>query len=174
VIPIQDVIPSPKTPVVTIGLLVLAAVEFLLARWTDAPAGSGWFYGAVNMLLLWIFGDNVEGRLGHGRFAALFGLGAAASAVAGMLTTPAPPEALLLTSGAVAGVMGAYFVLYPRSRVLTLFPLPVKLVEIPAVFFLGMFFVLHLPAGKPLLVQTLTGFGVGASLCFVLRKPLVW
>jgi hypothetical protein len=64
VIPIQDVIPSQKTPVVTIALLVVAAVEFLLARSVDGPAGSGWFYGPVNMLLLWIFGDNVEGRLG--------------------------------------------------------------------------------------------------------------
>jgi Rhomboid family len=174
VIPIQDVIPSQKTPVVTIGLLVLAAVEFLLALWVDAPAGPGRLYGPVNMLLLWVFGDNVESRLGHGRFAALFVLCAAASAIAGTLTRPGPLAALLLTSGAVSGVMGAYFVLYPRSRVLTFFPVPLTLVEIPAVFFLGMFFVLHLPAGTPLLVQALAGFGVGALLCLVLRKPLVW
>jgi membrane associated rhomboid family serine protease len=172
VIPIQDVIPSQKTPVVTIGLLVLAAVEFLLAPWVEASAGSGRWYGPVNMLLLWIFGDNVESRLGHRRFAAFFVLCAAASAVSGTLTAPA--AAIVLTSGAVAGVMGAYFVLYPRSRVLTFFPLPVRLVEVPAVFFLGLFFLLHLAAGTPALLQAVTGFGVGALLCFVLRKPVIW
>ena len=86
---------------------------------------------AGNLLFLWIFGDNVEDRLGHGRFL-LFYL--AAGAVAALAQTALDPGSLMPmvgASGAIAGVMGAYFVLYPHSRVLMLFPFPSIIFEVP-------------------------------------------
>ena len=72
-----------------------------------------------NMLYLWIFGDNVEDRLGHGRFL-VFYLGAGAcAAILQTLFDPFSCVPMVGASGAIAGVMGAYFVLYPYSRVLT-------------------------------------------------------
>jgi membrane associated rhomboid family serine protease len=88
-------------------------------------------------------------------------------------------------SGAVAGVMGAYFVLYPRSRVLTLFPFPLMLFEIPAVYLLGLWFVLQFVSGLGSLSATaegamaggvafwahVAGFGTGIALVFLFRRP---
>ena len=76
-----------------------------------------------NMWWLWIFGDNVEDRLGHGRFIVFYLLCGIAAAVGQMLIDPFSTLPTIGASGAIAGVMGAYFVLYPRSRVLTLIPI---------------------------------------------------
>ncbi len=88
-------------------------------------------------------------------------------------------------SGAVAGVMGAYFVLYPKSRVLTLFPFPLMLIEIPAVYLLGLWFVLQFVSGLGSLAPPaegqlaggvafwahIAGFAAGVLLIFVFRRP---
>ena len=76
-----------------------------------------------NMLYLWIFGDNVEDRMGHGRFVVFYLLCGAAAALAQTMFDPDSPVPMVGASGAIAGVMGAYFVLYPRSRIVTLLPL---------------------------------------------------
>ena len=81
---------------------------------------------------------------------------------AAMLASRWQPWPLVLSSGAVAGVLGGYFALYPRSRVLTLFPLPVELFEVPAVFFLCMFVIVHLPGGRGALVEVAAGLAAGA------------
>ena len=173
--PISDVIPSRTTPFVTVGLIVLNALAFLLELWlpdrelqgfmytygvvpayfswssvlTSMFLHSGWLHFGGNMLYLWIFGDNVEDRLGHVRYL-LFYLACGAFAAFGQVA--ANPNSLVPmvgASGAIAGVMGAYFVLYPHSRVLTavfiLFFL--DLVEIPAIFFLGIWFLMQLFSG---------------------------
>ena len=173
-IPVQDVIPSRSTPLVTVGLLIVASLALIIALWMGCANRLAMIYAPIHMLFLWIFGDNVEGRIGPVRFAALFLLAGAAGVAAHTLMTPQLPQATLLASGGVAGVLGAYFVLYPRSRVLTFFPLPFTLLEIPAVFYLGIFFVLHLPAGGAMLTQLVAGFAIGGLVCVALRKPVVW
>jgi membrane associated rhomboid family serine protease len=101
------------------------------------------------MVYLWIFGDNVEDCLGHFAYL-LFYLGAgAAAAILQLLFNPFSAIPMLGASGAIAGVMGAYFVLYPRSRVLTAIFIVIffDLVEIPAVFFLGIWFLMQILSG---------------------------
>jgi membrane associated rhomboid family serine protease len=170
--PVSDVIPSRSTPFVTVGLIVLNSLAFLyewqlgdrelerfLFRFGAVPAylswssiltsmflHSGWLHFGGNMLYLWIFGDNVEDRFGHLSFLAFY-LFCGALAVFGQVwVTPYSLVPMIGASGAIAGVMGAYFVLYPQSRVLTavfvLFFL--DLIEIPAVFFLGIWFLMQL------------------------------
>lgn len=139
------------------------------ARWTDPAwamaqgiptAGvtplltSMFLHGGIihllsNMWSLVIFGDNVEDRLGHGRFLAFYLL---SGVIAGLVHTITDLDSTIPTigaSGAIAGVLGAYIVLYPKSRVLTLIPIffyPL-LTEIPAFIFLGLWFFLQLLSG---------------------------
>jgi membrane associated rhomboid family serine protease len=170
--PVSDVIPSRTTPYVTYGLIVLNSLIFLL-EWRLTPQEleqlvrvygvvpaafswlslltsqflhAGWVHFGGNMLYLWIFGDNVEDSLGHVRFTVFYLLcGATAGLVQG-LVHPHSLTAMIGGSGAIAGVMGAYFVLYPRSQVLTAIFVIIylELVEIPAVFFLGIWFLMQL------------------------------
>lgn len=105
----------------------------------------GLFHLASNMLYLWIFGDNVEDRLGHARFLLLYlGSGVAAAAVH-ILVDPTSSIPMVGASGAVAGILGAYLLLFPAARVVTLVPLgmTLKAIEIPAFFFLGIWFLLQ-------------------------------
>lgn len=110
----------------------------------------GWLHFLGNMLFLWIFGDNVEDRFGRLPFLIFYlGCGAAASA-AHLASAPGSAVPTIGASGAIAGVMGAYMFLYPKSRVLALLPLGIMLVDIvlPAPFFLGYWFVLQLVQGS--------------------------
>jgi membrane associated rhomboid family serine protease len=109
----------------------------------------GWMHLIGNMLYLYIFGDNVEDRLGHGGYAAFYlmaGVGAALTEVYFQQESIAP---MIGASGAIAGVLGAYFLLYPRSRVLTVIPLFVffPIVEVSAFFYLGFWFLLQFLQG---------------------------
>jgi membrane associated rhomboid family serine protease len=173
--PVSDVIPSRTTPFVTVGLIVINAVVFLyelqLSRpelqlfallfgvvpanfnvttlFTSMFIHEGWLHLLGNMLYLWIFGDNVEDRLGHAGFAVFYlvcGSTAALGQVAVNVDSTVP---MIGASGAIAGVMGAYLVLYPHSRVLTVVFLLffMDMVEIPAVFFLGIWFIKELFSG---------------------------
>jgi membrane associated rhomboid family serine protease len=102
-----------------------------------------------NMLYLWIFGDNVEDRMGHARFIAFYVLCGIAAALAQTFANPDSPVPMVGASGAIAGVMGAYIVMYPRSRIVTLIPIFIfiQLVEVPAVIFLGLWFLLQFISG---------------------------
>ena len=82
----------------------------------------GWMHVIGNMWYLWIFGDNVEDRVGHGRFIVFYLLCGIAAALGQVAVDPTSTLPTIGASGAIAGVMGAYFVLYPHSRVLTLIP----------------------------------------------------
>src|SRR5262245_62970604 len=101
------------------------------------------------MWYLWIFGDNVEDRVGHGRFIVFYLLCGIVAAIAQIAVDPDSQLPMLGASGAIAGVMGAYFVLYPQSRVLTAIFIVIffDVVEIPAVFFLGIWFLMQLLSG---------------------------
>ena len=100
---------------------------------------------AANMLYLWIFADNVEDRLGHGRFLTLYLGSGAAAAVTQLLMTPTSSLPLVGASGAIAGVLGAYLLLFPAARIVTWIPLGFfwNTVEIPAFIFLGLWFLLQ-------------------------------
>src|SRR5262249_10199107 len=141
-IPLRDVIPSRTTPYVTITIVVINALVFLYefslsdqqvnnfvfsyglvpayfswpAVFTSMFLHGGFLHIAGNMLYLWIFGDNVEDRMGHGRFIVFYLLCGIAAALAQTLTVPDSMVPMVGASGAIAGVMGAYFILYPQSR----------------------------------------------------------
>jgi membrane associated rhomboid family serine protease len=206
--PVSDVIPSKTTPYVTIGLISLNVITFLyelqLSRrelqlltyafgvlpgsfsWptlvTSMFLHAGWMHVIGNMLYLWIFGDNVEDRLGHGGYL-LFYLACGAAAALGQVAVSGDSLIPMIgASGAIAGVMGAYFVLYPHSRVLTVVFLVffLDIVEIPAIFFLGIWFVKELFSGVGSIGTSaltggvafwahIVGFAVGALAGLVLR-----
>lgn len=173
--PISDVIPSRTTPFVTVGLIALNAVAFFYELQLSRPElqvftqvfgvvpanfswptvltsmflHGGWMHFLGNMLYLWIFGDNVEDRLGHLLYLGFYLFCGAAAALGQVMVHPLSAIPMIGASGAIAGVMGAYFVLYPRSKVLTAVFVFVfmDLVEIPAIFFLGIWFLMQLFSG---------------------------
>ena len=108
----------------------------------------GFFHILSNMWFLWVFGDNVEDRMGHGRFLLFYLLGGVAAALAQGLFTPASPIPMIGASGAVSAILGAYYVLFPRayvvSVVLFIFPL---FVTFPAGVYLGYWAFLQLLQG---------------------------
>jgi hypothetical protein len=108
----------------------------------------GWLHLIGNMWSLFIFGDNVEDTFGHGRFL-LFYLGCGVvAAMAQLAMAPHSTLPMVGASGAIAGVMGAYFTLFPHARVLTLVPIIFFVViEIPAYVFLGLWFLLQFLSG---------------------------
>jgi membrane associated rhomboid family serine protease len=146
----------------------------------------GWLHLFGNMLYLWIFGDNVEDRLGHFGYL-VFYLASGATAALGQVAVSAGSTIPMIgASGAIAGVMGAYFVLFPHSRVLTVVFLLffMDIIEIPAIFFLGIWFVKELFSGVGSLgAESLNGgvavwahvvgFAVGAltGLVWRVREP---
>lgn len=110
----------------------------------------GWAHLIGNMLYLYIFGDNVEDRLGHAAylfFYLLSGVGAALIEVFFQRNSTVP---LIGASGAIAGVLGAYFLLFPRAKILTLIPLVIffPVVEVSAFFFLGFWFLMQFIQGS--------------------------
>jgi membrane associated rhomboid family serine protease len=109
----------------------------------------GWAHLLGNMLYLWIFGDNVEDRLGHVKYL-VFYLGAGfVATLSHAASNPASTVPSIGASGAIAGVLGAYLVMFPRARVVTLIPLGffIRLAELPALLVLGFWFVLQLFSG---------------------------
>jgi membrane associated rhomboid family serine protease len=126
---------------------------------------ASWEHILGNMLFLWIFGNNVEDTLGRIRFAAFYLAGGiAATAVQSFVTlsygTPGDARVPNLgASGAIAAVLGAYFLLIPRAKVLT-FVAPFFFFEIPALIFLGIWFLFQLVSGGYSFVQPEAGGGV--------------
>jgi membrane associated rhomboid family serine protease len=105
----------------------------------------GWSHILGNMMYLWIFGDNVEDRVGHLRYLLFYVLVGGAAAAAQIYTQPKSQVPMLGASGAIAGILGAYFVLYPGAKVSTLIPLGFfsRIVDVPAFFFLGFWFLIQ-------------------------------
>ncbi|RME87646.1 MAG: rhomboid family intramembrane serine protease [Anaerolineae bacterium] len=109
----------------------------------------GWFHLLSNMWTLYIFGDNVEGRMGHGRYLVFYLLSGVAAALLQVFILPFSRVPMIGASGAIAGVLGAYMILFPQSRVVTLLPIFFffTFVEIPAVFYLGFWFLSQVYSG---------------------------
>ncbi|MDJ0781467.1 MAG: rhomboid family intramembrane serine protease [Desulfosarcinaceae bacterium] len=123
----------------SIGQQVFAFFSFMFLH-------GGFLHLLFNMWSLYIFGDNIEDRLGSLRYLAFYILCGLASGAVHMLLNPTSNVPTIGASGAIAGVMGAYLLLFPGSKVLTLIPIIIIpwFVEIPAFFFLGLWFLMQL------------------------------
>jgi membrane associated rhomboid family serine protease len=116
---------------------------------TDLFLHGGWLHILGNMLFLWIFGDNVEDAMGHGRFLVFYLLCGVVANLAHIAANPLSTEPTIGASGAIAGVLGAYLVLYPGARVLCLVPLWIflQLVWVPALLFVPIWVGIQLVSG---------------------------
>lgn len=121
----------------------------------------GWLHIGSNMLYLWVFGDNIEDRLGHLKYLFFYLLMGILAGLVQMMLDIRSAVPVIGASGAVAGVLGAYLVSCPRARVLAIIPLLFifTLAELPAVIFLGFWFVLQLFSG-------LATIGVNVSIAW--------
>jgi membrane associated rhomboid family serine protease len=141
----------------------------------------GWLHLLGNMLFLWIFGDNVEDRLGHVKFLVFYLLAGIAATLAQFALAPHSSVPNVGASGAIAGVLGAYILMFPQSRVNVL--LGRQIVAMPAVIVLGMWIVLQLVSGVGTIAYTdesanvggvaymahIGGFAAGLLMAFLLR-----
>ena len=109
----------------------------------------GWFHVLSNMWILVIFGDNVENRLGGGKYLAFYLFSGIAAAMLQSFFMPGSTVPMIGASGAIAGVLGAYLILYPHSRIASLVPILFifTIVEVPATIFLGFWFISQLFSG---------------------------
>jgi membrane associated rhomboid family serine protease len=140
---------------------------------------AGFLHVGGNMLYLWIFGKNAEDTLGHTRFTLFYLLSGVAAALTQVLASPASEVPMIGASGAVSGVLGAYLILFPQARVLTLviFGFFWRLVSIPAVVVLGFWIVLQVlnglrsfgEAGSVAWFAHIGGFFAGMLLLIVMR-----
>jgi rhomboid family protein len=210
VIPLRDSLRPSRAPLINYALIAAnlavflyelslgVRLEALLGTWGLVPADlrpaqlvtsmflhGGWFHLLGNMLFLHIFGDNVEDRLGHGRYLALYLLSGVAAGAAQALALPASEIPMVGASGAIAGVAGAYLLFFPRARVVTVVPLFLFLhvIEVPAILYLAAWFLWQLASGVSTIGQAgdaeggvafwahVGGFVVGMILGPVLRRP---
>ena len=121
----------------------------------------GWFHILSNMWVLFIFGDNIEDRLGGGRYLIFYLLSGVAAGLMESFVLAGSDVPMIGASGAIAGVLGAYLVLYPRARIASLVPIIFifTIIEIPAVLFLLFWFISQLFSGW-LTLQGSTGSGI--------------
>ncbi len=158
-----------------LSLPVLAVVTSLFLH-------GGWLHLLGNMLYLWIFGNNVEDRLGRPLFLGFYLLGGVVAGLAQVAISPDSTVPLIGASGAIAATLGAYLVLFPRARILSLVFLGFfyQLIEVPALLVLGFWFVLQLIDGVASLGATnaqggvaffahIGGFVAGALVAAVIR-----
>jgi membrane associated rhomboid family serine protease len=174
-IPLRDTQPSYSPPVVTVLIIVLNILVFLfqvsldpyernyfIATYGIVPdrlhstslltsmfLHGGWLHLIGNMWFLWIYGDNVEDVLGHGKYALFYILCGVAAALVHVLLNADSRVPTIGASGAIAGVMGAYLVKFPHSKIVTLFPILIffTTAEIPAVFMLLYWFAIQIFSG---------------------------
>ncbi|MDQ2966328.1 MAG: rhomboid family intramembrane serine protease [Chloroflexota bacterium] len=141
------------------GAVPARVTEALASGWlaSDAALGlltsvflhGGWIHLLGNMLFLWIFGNNVEDRLGRVAFLGFYLFAGIAAALTQVAIAPTSTAPVIGASGAIAATLGVYIVLYPRARILSLVFLGFfyQLIEVPAVLILGFWFVLQLIDG---------------------------
>ena len=205
--PIGDDNSSRRTvPLVTYALIALNVLFFvvelsggdaLIEKWAFVPSRFlanplgesltlitsmfmhvGWLHLGSNMLYLWIFGDNVEDRFGHVQFAVFYLLCGLAAAFAQLAFDPGSNVPNLGASGAVAGVLGAYILLFPQGKVRVL--QGQQVIQVPALIVIGLWIVLQLFSGIGSIASTaqaggvaymahIGGFVAGLGLTFLLR-----
>lgn len=120
-----------------------------LTLFTSLFIHGSWLHLGGNMLYLWVFGDNVEDAFGHGRYLLFYVLAGVAATVTQIVFDPGSRIPTVGASGAIAGVMGAYLVMFPRASVRTIVMLVffITVVYLPAVLVIGVWFVLQLVSG---------------------------
>jgi membrane associated rhomboid family serine protease len=219
-IPIRDVNPRARVPVVNISLIILnilfffwelsqgprleAALMnvgfiperiFVPGDWIEDSVSvilsmflhGGWLHLGSNMLYLWIFGDNIEDRLGHIRYLLFYLACGFLATFAHAFSDLGSQLPAIGASGAIAGVLGAYLVLFPRAHVMTAIPLGMYIAvrPLPAILVLGLWFVIQLFTGVASFGATeqggvayfahIGGFVAGLILIFVFggkRRPI--
>jgi membrane associated rhomboid family serine protease len=172
-------VPASMTAALRTGDLASGA---MLGMVTSLFLHAGWLHLAGNMLFLWIFGNNIEDRLGRLPFLVFYLGGGIAAALAQAWIDPTSTVPLIGASGAIAATLGAYFVLYPGARILSLVFLGFfyQLLEVPALIILGYWFVLQLidsvaslgaatAQGGVAFFAHVGGFVAGAAVGAVLR-----
>jgi len=164
------------------NLVTAPGLASLITVFTAMFMHGSWMHLIGNMLYLWIFGDNIEDALGKPLFILFYLASGVAATVAQVAIDPFSTVPNLGASGAIAGVLGAYLVLYPRAQVDTLVPVGLgfmRVITIPALYVLGFWFVLQFFSGVGTLgVQTgggvayfahIGGFVAGAALVGIAR-----
>jgi membrane associated rhomboid family serine protease len=150
-------------PSVLFGTAALPATLAVVPSWvtifTSMFLHAGWLHIGGNMLFLWIFGNNIEDVLGHVRYLLLYLLSGAAAALGQALTDPSSAVPMLGASGAVAGVLGAYLLIYPFANVhvLVLLLIFLRIITVPAWILLCLWF------GAQLVSGLLSGSGAGVA-----------
>lgn len=224
-LPIKDDIPTQRTPIVTIVLIVLnclvfiyefmqgdegfarftyvwglipvelttgveltpqASVSSLVNLFTSMFMHGGFLHLGGNMLYLWIFGNNIEDRLGRSKFILFYLASGVVAALAFIATSPHGEVPMVGASGAIAGILGAYLVSYPHARVVTVLFVFffIRVTRIPALIVLGFWFVLQVFNGLPALGSSGGGvawfahiggflFGLAVFKFFVKSRPAV-
>ncbi|MDQ3127295.1 MAG: rhomboid family intramembrane serine protease [Chloroflexota bacterium] len=131
------------------GTGVAGLGQAMVALFSHLFLHGGWLHLGGNMLYLWIFGNNIEDRFGRLRFLGFYLIGGLVAALSQVWIAPGSTTPLIGASGAIAAVLGAYLVLYPGARVLSLVFLVFfyQLLNVPAVIVLGLWFVLQLLSG---------------------------
>ncbi|MBM3180968.1 MAG: rhomboid family intramembrane serine protease [Chloroflexi bacterium] len=129
--------------------LTSSPAETWITIFTSIFLHGGWFHILSNLWVLAIFGDNIEDRMGSGRYLIFYLLGGMAASLMQVFLSPASNQPMVGASGAIAGVLGAYIILFPRARIASLVPIffIFTIIEIPAVIFLGIWFVSQLFSG---------------------------
>jgi membrane associated rhomboid family serine protease len=207
--PIRDTQRSNSTPVVTVALIVVNLLIFLyefsldgysrnefVAAWALIPDSfvwlnvvtsmflhGGWMHVLGNMWFLWIFGDNIEDILGHGKFLLFYLLCGSLAALAQVIVGPDSRVPMVGASGAIAGVMGAYMVKFPRARIETVVFVFffITRIDVPAFLMLIYWFVTQVFSGVGSIGYTqmnqggtaffahIGGFIAGVGLIFLMR-----
>ncbi|MBI2942441.1 MAG: rhomboid family intramembrane serine protease [Chloroflexi bacterium] len=162
---------DPRVPPVV--LVTLVTSQFL---------HGGWLHLGGNMLFLWVFGDNVEDRLGHLRYLAFYLLAGTGAALVQVAVDPASRVPLIGASGAIAGVLGAYLLFQPLARITVLVPIFLILwpIRVPAVLMLGVWFLTQFGSGLAAITEAgqggiawwahVGGFLAGLTLAILFPK----
>jgi membrane associated rhomboid family serine protease len=154
---------------------------FIVTLFTSLFMHGGWFHFLSNMWTLFIFGDNVEDRMGPRGYLSFYLLSGLAAGLLQTFTQPFSMIPVIGASGAIAGVLGAYLLLFPRSKIVTLVPIIFifTTVNIPAGFYLGFWFFLQLFSGLSTIGASMGGVAwwahVGGFLFgFIMCRFFLW
>jgi membrane associated rhomboid family serine protease len=162
-------------------------IELYLPLLTSMFLHGGWLHISINMLYLWIFGDNIEDRLGSLKFLFFYLACGLVAACAHLIMNSDSTAPSLGASGAIAGVLGAYILLFPRARVLTILPFLffLQFFEIPAFFFIGIWILQQFLAGAITLAAAtqeaggiawwahIGGFFAGCAFVILIRPSIL-
>ncbi len=133
----------------------------ILTLLTSIFLHGGWLHLAGNMLYLWVFGDNVEDKMGRMRFLLFYILCGVSASILHIIIEPTSMIPTIGASGSISGVLGAYLLMFPKARVVTLIPIFVfiQITELPAFIILGLWFILQFINGMISLGYETAGMG---------------